>query len=577
MTTDYAVSRDSLLLRTPLESLHQAHPGLWRVDACGVTRAGRQIAVLVHADAYSRDANRSRVLILGGLYGLAEDMELTFRAVEKYAAAGAALSDKIALSAIPCANPDGLALGIGPDNGANGNPSAGYPPDGAYFDSRTDPEVRYLWQWICYQAPDLIVELRTGDSPYWEANYAAGPIARALDAAILVPAGSLLYEIGEGTPSGLEPIPGIRLTAAAHLADPEIERLWRAVLDRPDLRPSPASKLLDRRGSRSPLEVARPLADAYGHRLDQMIYTQGVSLSGRMRYQEIDKEYRDPTSEIRSLVEPYVSSARKAFGDRPEPPNYCGAAWADELHARTGDGRYRDFLLQAAKGAAEYVRARSADAASFRVEDVFFISAILGRAYRIAAENEFLNVMTGYLDLMCAQQQANGLFWHAREAPFFWGRGNGFVALGLAEALAYLPPDHAVRERVLETHWRHVDAMADTQCPSGMLRQVLDFSGSYEEHSATCMFGYALASGMRNGWLERAKYESVLAMTWRAVAERIDAKGGVVSVCAGTGFQPDLRSYLDRPAISGHDDRGGALALWFATEMGRLSAIFSAG
>lgn len=34
-----------------------------------------------------------------------------------------------------------------------------------------------------------------------------------------------------------------------------------------------------------------------------------------------------------------------------------------------------------------------------------------------------------------------------------------------------------------------------------------------------------------------------------------------------TGKQKSLREYYDRPAILGADDRGGAMALLFATEM----------
>ena len=43
--------------------------------------------------------------------------------------------------------------------------------------------------------------------------------------------------------------------------------------------------------------------------------------------------------------------------------------------------------------------------------------------------------------------------------------------------------------------------------------------------------------------------------------------GGLVDVCTGTGVQQNRRDYLDRPAIFGPDERGGALSLWFVTEM----------
>ena len=53
----------------------------------------------------------------------------------------------------------------------------GYPSqDGFYFDESA-PERRYLWRWICYQAPDLVVEIalsdNDNDAARWEANEAA--------------------------------------------------------------------------------------------------------------------------------------------------------------------------------------------------------------------------------------------------------------------------------------------------------------------------------------------------------------------------------------------------------------------
>ena len=49
--------------------------------------------------------------------------------------------------------------------------------------------------------------------------------------------------------------------------------------------------------------------------------------------------------------------------------------------------------------------------------------------------------------------------------------------------------------------------------------------------------------------------------------ERTSADGKLVNVCAGTGKQKTLRDYLERPAINGRDDRGGAMGLLFATEL----------
>ncbi len=44
----------------------------------------------------------------------------------------------------------------------------------------------------------------------------------------------------------------------------------------------------------------------------------------------------------------------------------------------------------------------------------------------------------------------------------------------------------------------------------------------------------------------------------------------VRDACAGTGPMPALDDYLNRPAVDGHDDRAGSMALWLACEMAAL-------
>jgi rhamnogalacturonyl hydrolase YesR len=98
---------------------------------------------------------------------------------------------------------------------------------------------------------------------------------------------------------------------------------------------------------------------------------------------------------------------------------------------------------------------------------------------------------------------------------------------------------------------------------------MLDYPGSYHEMSVTCMVGYALARGIRSGWLDD-NYREPLESAWRATSERIDDEGGLVDVCTGTGVQTSTKEYLDRPAEFGFDHRGGSMALWFAVEVERL-------
>ena len=110
---------------------------VWTLDACGVTRSQTPIPALVHRDAYAPTTPRTRVLLVGGLSGRQEDVNLAYNTLEAYVESGDHLGRTLALSAVPCGNPDGLALGVGPENGAGGRPEHGYPPLEQFFYDRT--------------------------------------------------------------------------------------------------------------------------------------------------------------------------------------------------------------------------------------------------------------------------------------------------------------------------------------------------------------------------------------------------------------------------------------------------------
>ena len=124
---------------------------------------------------------------------------------------------------------------------------------------------------------------------------------------------------------------------------------------------------------------------------------------------------------------------------------------------------------------------------------MFFSAAVLGRAFKLTGDEAYLDILTRFL-LEAAGQQADGLFWHDRETPFYWGRGNGFAALSYAETLTYMPDSHPEREAVLAIHLRHLEALRAYQHGSGMWRQVVNAPVSYLEMSVTCMIGYALGA-----------------------------------------------------------------------------------
>ena len=71
------------------------------------------------------------------------------------------------------------------------------------------------------------------------------------------------------------------------------------------------------------------------------------------------------------------------------------------------------------------------------IDDMYMITAVQVQAYRATDDKKYIDraakEMVLYLDSL---QSPNGLFYHAHDVPFFWGRGNGWIAAGMSELLS---------------------------------------------------------------------------------------------------------------------------------------------
>ena len=554
-------------IKDAIDTLLRARPGFWSRSACGVTRSIGQIPALIDRNAYSVETSRIRILLLGGLSGHKVDVDLALHALELFAGGGDALSLRIALSAIPCANPDGLRLDVAPGNGSGGNPSGVYPPEGKFFYDSEDPEKRYLWRWICFQAPDLVLELQAGESVQWEINPAAQSLAPGLAAKTVSGPQDLLVALGSGQPDGLGTVPGIRLRASDEHLPRELSRLFSMLRQLDILTTSNARRALNARRSRSKMEIATVLSNAYGQTFEPVVYTQGVPISGRLRLHQLEPKSENPAPDISRLLEGFTAAG---VPNGIAPSALASLVWADELADATGDSRYNDLIIQAAdrfepRGQGSAPKPCDPD---FRTEDMFMSGAVLGRAFKLTGNTKYTDILGNFI-VSGKIQQSHGLFWHCRQAAYYWGRGNGFAAMGLAETLTYLPVDHSDRQTIIGMYTRLMEPLRRLQHPSGMLNNVLDIQGSYLEFTATCMMGYSMARGIRLGFLSD-DFRPAIDLAWQGVSERVDEVGNVVDACASPGVQNNVRDYLDRPAIFGFDDRSGGMALWFAVEMERL-------
>jgi rhamnogalacturonyl hydrolase YesR len=315
------------------------------------------------------------------------------------------------------------------------------------------------------------------------------------------------------------------------------------------------------------LAKARILAESYGHKLARpVVYTQGVALTARMQLAELDDAYPNPRQDIEGLTAEYVDDPGSIFDREDGTANYAGISWASLL---ADDSRYKSLLIATADRFTElgedgFPRVLDRD---YRVEDMFFAGTILQRATRLTGEARYADLAADFM-LDCADRllQPNGLYWHCLSSPYFWGRGNGFAALGFSEALIGHRGDK--RERLIERHVEHLRGLKTFQDPdSGMWRQVVDRPGTYTEGSSTCMIGIAIATGISGGWLNYDEWARTLHNAWRGTSAGINEEGHVTRVCVGTGPLKNTEEYAIRDAVTGFDDRGGAMALWFAVEM----------
>jgi unsaturated rhamnogalacturonyl hydrolase len=203
----------------------------------------------------------------------------------------------------------------------------------------------------------------------------------------------------------------------------------------------------------------------------------------------------------------------------------------------------------------------------FWIDDMFMITAVQVQAYRATGDRKYLDraahEMVVYLDRL---QQPNGLFFHAPDVPFFWGRGNGWVAAGMTELLRSLPENHHDRPRILSAYRKMMAALLRNQTDEGMWRQLLDRPDAWPETSCTGMFTFAFVTGVKNGWLDAKTYAPAARKAWLKLITYINDNGDIREVCAGTGKKNDLQYYLDRPRLVG-DLHGQAPVLWTATAL----------
>ena len=165
----------------------------------------------------------------------------------------------------------------------------------------------------------------------------------------------------------------------------------------------------------------------------------------------------------------------------------------------------------------------------------------------------------------------------------FWARAMGWYGMALVDALDYFPARHPGRATLVAILQRYAAAVRAVQSDSsGLWWDILDkpgAPGNYPEASASSMFVYTLAKGVRLGYLPatylaaaKKGYEGIIQKFFITDSGGESALQGTVSVSGlgGDPYRDGSYDYYIREKVVTDDPKGLGAFLLAANEIDRL-------
>jgi rhamnogalacturonyl hydrolase YesR len=296
-------------------------------------------------------------------------------------------------------------------------------------------------------------------------------------------------------------------------------------------------------------------------------YPESVTWYGALSFAQLSGD-KDLAAQLVARFAPLFNQESALVPPADHVDNTVFAIVPLEIYIQTNDPRFRELGLQLADKQWESPTPEGLTSQTrFWIDDMYMVTAVQVQAYRATRDAKYLDraaqEMAAYLEKL---QQPNGLFYHAPDVPFFWGRGDGWVAAGMTELLRSLPANDPRRARIMDSYRKMMATLLKYQAKDGMWRQLIDHPESWEESSCTAMFTFAMITGAKNGWLKDKAYAKAARKGWLALVANLEPNGDLKKTCEGTGKKNDLQYYLTRARSAG-DLHGQAPVLWCASAL----------
>jgi unsaturated rhamnogalacturonyl hydrolase len=170
-------------------------------------------------------------------------------------------------------------------------------------------------------------------------------------------------------------------------------------------------------------------------------------------------------------------------------------------------------------------------------------------------------------------------------SPHFWARAMGWYGMGLVDVLEIFPADHPKRNELVQILNRYAKAVSKVQdAKTGLWWDILDMPGrdkNYFEASASSMFVYAMAKGVRLGLLPQSYlavakkgYDGILKTFIKEENGQTNLHGTVsVSGLGGNPYRDGSFEYYMSEKVIVNDAKGVGAFIQAANEMEMLPTL----